>query len=87
MRKSLSSAFSTKSLTEQEDIVSNTVDRFISRIRTVEGATTKGLNITKWFEMVSFDILAEMAFGSSFESIEAGRLHINATAELYKRLI
>ncbi|PVH93071.1 cytochrome P450 monooxygenase [Periconia macrospinosa] len=75
MRKSLSSAFSTKSLTEQEDIVSNTVDRFISRIRTVEGAKTKGLNITKWFEMVSFDVLAEMAFGSSFGSIEAGRTH------------
>ncbi|RYO91163.1 hypothetical protein DL766_000129 [Monosporascus sp. MC13-8B] len=34
-----------------------------------------GLNITKWFEMVSFDVLGEMAFGESFGSIESGHTH------------
>lgn len=73
MRKSLSSAFSTKSLMEQESIVSQTVDLFIDRIGELGGKDSAGLNMTKWFEMLSFDILAEMAFGESFHCLEKGK--------------
>ncbi|KAJ6092284.1 cytochrome P450 [Penicillium canescens] len=70
MRKMLSAAFATKSLVEQEHIISDAVDNFITRIGANEGQA-KGLNMTKWFEMVSFDVLGEMAFGQSFDSVKA----------------
>ncbi|KAL3417255.1 BCL4p [Phlyctema vagabunda] len=34
-----------------------------------------GLNMTKWFEMISFDILGEMAFGEGFHCVEDGMPH------------
>lgn len=73
MRKNLSSAFSTKALSEQEALVTDVVDRFVDRIGELGGPQTDGLNMTKWYEMVSFDILGEMAFGESFGCIQNGR--------------
>lgn len=71
MRKSLSPAFSTRALLEQEDIINKCVDGFVERVGR-NGAGPKGLDMTKWFEMVAFDILGEMAFGESFHCIEKG---------------
>ncbi|KAG8162636.1 hypothetical protein KVR01_007114 [Diaporthe batatas] len=69
MKKSLSAAFSTKALVQQEDIVRRCVDGFVQRLG-ADGACEKGLNMTKWFEMIAFDILGEMAFGETFHCIE-----------------
>jgi hypothetical protein len=77
MRKSLSSAFSTKSLSEQEHIVNQVVDKFLGRIGEVgEKEGSKGVNVTKWYEMVSFDILGEMAFGESFHCVQNGSFRL-----------
>lgn len=77
MRKHLSAAFSTRALAEQEDIVAHVLDRFIERIGWEEkhGEKERGINVTKWYEMVSFDVLGEMAFGESFGCIESGKFH------------
>ncbi|MCJ1269464.1 Cytochrome P450 monooxygenase orf9 [Lobaria immixta] len=73
MKKSLSAAFSTKALAEQEYIIQRCVDDFIRAIG-LKG-TTKAMNMSEWFEMVSFDILGEMAFGESFHCVESGEPH------------
>ncbi|KAI9046668.1 hypothetical protein LZ554_009409 [Drepanopeziza brunnea f. sp. 'monogermtubi'] len=75
MKSFLSAAFSTKALLEQEPLVSQTIDAFIARLGKDGGPETKGLNMTKWTEMVAFDILGEMAFGQSFECIARGEPH------------
>ena len=72
MRKTLSAAFSQRSLLDQEHIVSQKIDQFVSIIGQKAGPDSKGINMTKWYEMVSFDILGEMAFGESFHSLEDG---------------
>ena len=69
MKRDLTAAFSTKALTEQESIINECVDTFIMKI----GHTNEALNMTKWFEMISFDILGSMAFGESFHAVEDGR--------------
>lgn len=73
MKKSLSAAFSTKALTQQESIVKRCVDGFVQRLG-ADGACEKGLNMTKWFEMIAFDILGEMAFGETFHCVENGKV-------------
>jgi hypothetical protein len=72
MRRMLLSAFSQRSLLEQEDTVARIIDRFIEIIGKKGGKGSQGLNLTKWYEMVGFDILGEMAFGESFHSLEDG---------------
>ncbi|KAF5027086.1 hypothetical protein F66182_798 [Fusarium sp. NRRL 66182] len=74
MKKSLSGAFSTKALTQQEEIVQKCVDGFTRRLGQ-DGTSKHGLNMTKWFEMIAFDILGEMAFGETFHCIEKGKPH------------
>jgi cytochrome P450 len=76
MKKSLSAAFSTKALVQQESIVRRCVDGFVQRLG-ADGATEKGLNMTKWFEMIAFDILGEMAFGETFHCVENGKTTSN----------
>ena len=72
MKKHLSAAFSSRALIEQESIVSAVLDRFVDRMGR-DGTEPGGVNVTKWFEMVSFDVLGEMAFGESFGCIESGK--------------
>lgn len=72
MRKMLSPAFSQRALLEQENIISGIIDRFVRIVGEKAPPGSKGINMTKWFEMSSFDILGEMAFGESFHSLEAG---------------
>ena len=74
MKRSLLGAFSTKSLREQEGILQDCIDRFLVAIG-VEGRAEGEMDMTKWFEMIAFDILGEMAFGESFGCIEQGLLH------------
>ncbi|KAL8737125.1 MAG: hypothetical protein Q9181_001996 [Wetmoreana brouardii] len=77
MRKHLSAAFSTRALTEQESIVARVLDEFIERIGWEEklGEKERGINVTEWYEMVSFDVLGEMAFGQSFGCVRNGKPH------------
>ncbi len=77
MKRFLAPAFSTKALSEQEDIVQACVDAFIARLKTAGGTEKggRGLDMTVWFEMLAFDILGEMAFGQSFHCVEAGEPH------------
>lgn len=72
MKRNLSSAFSTKALKEQEGIVAAHIDHFIERLGTIGGHKTGGLDMSKWYEMVAFDILGDMAFGQSFGSVDSG---------------
>lgn len=75
MKRFLAPAFSTKALSEQEDIVQGCVDAFVARLKCIKGISAKGLNMTIWYEMLAFDILGEMAFGESFHCIEQERPH------------
>jgi hypothetical protein len=73
MKQSLTAAFSTKALREQEEIVANVVDAFVDKIGKLGGPKSDGLDMTKWYEMLAFDVLGEMAFGESFGCIEDGK--------------
>lgn len=78
MRRSLSSAFSTKALSEQESIVARNIDSFVLRVGQDGGPSSDGLNMSKWYEMNAFDVLGDMAFGESFHCVETGELFIES---------
>lgn len=47
-------------------------DDFISKLGPVNQRGTQGVNIVSWFEMVTFDVLGEMAFGEGCDCVENG---------------
>lgn len=83
MRKMLNPAFSQRMLLEQESIISGVIDQFVRVIGEKAPPGSKGINMTKWYEMATFDTLGEMAFGESFHSIETGKLHSEPTTPDY----
>ncbi|KAK5952528.1 hypothetical protein OHC33_006573 [Knufia fluminis] len=67
-RALFSTALSVKALTEQEVVIQRSIDAFIEKLGKL-GCTERGLDLTKWYMMLSFDIAGEMAFGESFGCI------------------
>ena len=75
IKKKLFNVFSTKALVKQKQLIRELIDTFIDRIEKDDGPVTKGPNITKWYEMIAFDVLGEMTFDKSFGCIETDRPH------------
>ena len=75
MKKSLTNAFSTKALLDQEKIIQRCVDGFVDKVGD-ESKRETGINVSDWYEMIAFDILGEIAFGESFHCVENGCAHL-----------
>ncbi|RPB03290.1 cytochrome P450 [Choiromyces venosus 120613-1] len=74
IRKMFSHAFSAKSLMEQEPIVQENIDLFIEQIGK-HGTGKDGLDMVKWYNYCSFDIIGDLAFGESFNATKEGKTH------------
>ncbi|KAM7203149.1 Cytochrome P450 [Naviculisporaceae sp. PSN 640] len=74
MRRYLSSAFSDRSLREQEHLIAKNVDAFIDQVGRL-GSASEGVDMTTWFNLMTFDIIGDLAFGMSFDGISSGKTH------------
>ncbi|KAI1205728.1 cytochrome P450 [Annulohypoxylon truncatum] len=74
MRRHLSHAFSDQSLREQEVLIAKTVDRFIEVVGE-RGSQSGGFNLGKGLEMMTFDIIGDLAFGETFGGVDSDRPH------------
>ncbi|PVH91509.1 benzoate 4-monooxygenase cytochrome P450 [Periconia macrospinosa] len=72
MRKYLANAFSDRSLKEQEHLISGVIDGFVEQIG--HHGRDK-INLTTWFNLMTFDVIGELAFGKSFGGVESGKIH------------
>ncbi|KAI9878961.1 MAG: hypothetical protein M1830_010015 [Pleopsidium flavum] len=72
MKKYLSTAFSDRSLKNQEYLISGVIDQFIQQIGKLGG---DGIDMTTWFNLMTFDVIGELAFGESFGGVASGKLH------------
>jgi cytochrome P450 len=73
-KKALAPAFSAKALREQEDIVHEYVDMFISQLENL-GTGSRGIDIGKALAWVTFDIIGALTFGESFDAVKTGTTH------------
>ena len=67
MRRQLGYGFSSAALSEQESTIAQFVDDFIWRI-----GQLGVVNLTDWYNILTFDIIGALAFGESFEGIVTG---------------
>lgn len=71
LRKNLLAAFSNRSLKEQEYLIDEGVDEFISELG-LHAASEQGSDIAIWFNLATFDIIGSLAFGESFGGLKTG---------------
>ncbi|GME32624.1 uncharacterized protein LAJ45_07093 [Neofusicoccum parvum] len=74
LRKLYAHAFSTKALQKQEEIVQGHIHGFLRQLHTL-GNTNDDLDMSKWFELVTFDVISDLTFGESFGSVQSGIHH------------
>ncbi|TLD09602.1 hypothetical protein PspLS_11726 [Pyricularia sp. CBS 133598] len=68
-RRAVSHAFSAQALNEQEHVITQYIDLLITRLRgfASEGKT---IDISRWYNFLTFDVIGDMAFGEPFGSLQ-----------------
>jgi cytochrome P450 len=75
MRRTLSAAFSARAMAAQQPLINGYLDLFMQRLREKGESGAKPLNMTKWFEWVTFDIVGDLAMGESFQCVQRAGSH------------
>jgi cytochrome P450 len=71
-RRIWSPAFSDKALRGYENRVQKYNDLLIQRL---EESSGKPMDMAKWFNLYSFDVMGDLAFGASYGCLETGDMH------------
>lgn len=72
MRSAIAPAFSDKALAKQESLIAEVIDKFITRVGKFD---RQPVDLIKWFNLVAFEVMGELAFGYRFEGLDKGDLH------------
>lgn len=74
-RRALSHAFSAKGLQAQEPILRAYVDKLIERLKEIAASPNPEANMVKWFNLTTFDLIGDLAFGESFGGMDSSEYH------------
>jgi hypothetical protein len=77
MRKLLSHAFSDAALRQQEDILTQYFELLVQELKKrVDTLDAGKVDLAKWYNFLTFDIIGDMCFGESFGALESGEYHV-----------
>ncbi|ROV94286.1 hypothetical protein VMCG_08645 [Cytospora schulzeri] len=74
-RRILSHGFSSQALMEQQPLIQQYVDLLMQRLRENCQDGTRALDITKWYNWTTFDIIGDLAFGDPFGCLSESNYH------------
>lgn len=93
-RRLLSHAFSEKALREQESLVQHYVDLLVEKLQAECAGSRSSVDIMKWYNYTTFDIIGDLAFGEPFDCLRNNRYHTwvtmvfqSAKMSLFQRLL
>ena len=76
MRRNLAHAFSSTALAEQEDLMTGYFKLLIVKLREQVHGSQKGkIDLVKWYNCTTFDVIGDLAFGQPFGSLQTGEYH------------
>ena len=76
MRKVLGHAFSERAIREQEPTVQLYIEKLIRRLHEQISISSQAkIDMVKWYDWLSFDIIGELTFGSSFKCLDTQANH------------
>ncbi|KAB8236162.1 cytochrome P450 [Aspergillus alliaceus] len=74
LRRMMAHGFSDRSLREQVPIIKSYGDKFFNRLHELS-RTGKPVDMVKWYNFLTFDVIGDLAFGSSFDCLETSQYH------------
>lgn len=74
-RRILSHGFSAQSLMEQQPLIQQYVDLLMQRLRENCQDGTRALDMTKWYNWTTFDVIGDLAFGEPFGCLSESNYH------------
>ncbi|KKK15075.1 hypothetical protein AOCH_003943 [Aspergillus ochraceoroseus] len=80
MRRLLSHALSDKALREQEPLLQSYVDLLVKRLQGHVDSSSNSVDMTKWYNYTTFDIIGDLSFGESFDCLKNSDYHPWVTA-------
>jgi len=76
LRRLMQPAFSEKAIREQESLVHANVDLLIQRLQEQTNNSSPAIvDINKWMNWTTFDVVGDLAFGETFNCLENGGYH------------
>ncbi|GKZ36884.1 hypothetical protein AbraIFM66950_008148 [Aspergillus brasiliensis] len=69
-RRVLAHAFSDKALMGQEPLVQRYVNQLIDRLKEVTSANNESVDMVKWYNWTTFDVIADLLFGEPFGCLQ-----------------
>ena len=76
IRRILDHAFSDKAYKEQQPIVVGYIDKLIERLtEQVHDQNRDQVDLVKWYNWMSFDVIGDLSFGKSFKCLETQTYH------------
>ncbi|OJJ77740.1 hypothetical protein ASPBRDRAFT_202658 [Aspergillus brasiliensis CBS 101740] len=73
-RKAISHAFSAKGLQAQEPFIMEYVNKLISKLHAMADSQV-AVDMVKWYNLTTFDLIGDLAFGEPFGGLEASEYH------------
>ncbi|KAK2765509.1 hypothetical protein FQN54_008363 [Arachnomyces sp. PD_36] len=75
-RRLLAHAFSEKALRDQEPLIGIYVDLLVKRLYDqVDGPTRGKVDMVKWYNFTTFDVIGDLSFGEPFNCLEKDEYH------------
>lgn len=59
----------------QQPIIKQYVDQLIEKLREASEGGTRPVNIERWFNFTTFDVIGDLAFGEPFGCLQDGTYH------------
>lgn len=75
LRRTLAHAFSARAMAEQQPLINSFIDLLMQRLRQHGEDGTNPLNMAKWYEWATFDIVGNLAFGEPFGCLHNSKSH------------
>lgn len=60
---------------EQEPIIGGYVDQLMDRLKRDCGNGTQQIDMVRWFNFATFDIIGDLSFGESFDCLQSSSYH------------
>ncbi|KAF6802058.1 trichothecene c-15 hydroxylase [Colletotrichum sojae] len=73
--RSLAHGFSAQSMLAQQPIIQAYVDQLIAKLHENSQSGERVVNVEKWFNFATFDIVGDLSFGEPFGCLEDGTYH------------
>lgn len=74
-RRSLAHGFSHQAMLDQEPIIRGYVDQLMDRLKRGCGNGTQQIDMVRWFNFTTFDIIGDLAFGEPFDCLQNSDYH------------